>query len=75
MPKRCHRARFEVGALAYVVKGKLGGVVAPTFHHFEVTSPLLGAVARFVAKHFSSQAGAILTDRTSDSHRSSSNAL
>jgi len=68
-------ARLELGAQAYVVKRKLGGVVAPTCYHFEVTSPLLGAVARFVAKHFSSQAGAILTERTSDPHRSSSNAL
>ena len=54
-------ARLELGAQAYVVKRKLGGVVAPTCYHFEVTSPLLGAVARFVARHFSSQEGATLT--------------
>jgi predicted N-acyltransferase len=53
-------SRLELGAQAYVVKRKLGGVVAATCYHFEVTSPLLGAVARFVAKHFSSQEGATL---------------
>lgn len=58
-------ARLELGAQAYVVKRKLGGVVAPTCYHFEVTSPLLGAVARFVAKHFSSQEGATLVDSKS----------
>lgn len=58
-------ARLELGAQAYVVKRKLGGMVAPTCYHFEVTSPLLGAVARFVAKHFSSQEGATVADSKS----------
>lgn len=49
---------LELGANAYVVKRKMGGVAAPTCYYFEVTQPLLAAVARFVAKHFASQEGA-----------------
>lgn len=47
----------ELGAQAYDVKRRLGGKAFGTKYHFEVRSPLLSAIAGFVAKNFSSQKG------------------
>ena len=68
--KTCIKPRWQTMPMQ-VEKGALTSISGFRLLH----APLLGAVARFAAKHFSSRDGAILTDRTSDSYRSSSNAL
>jgi predicted N-acyltransferase len=53
----------ELGAQAYEVKRKLGGVAHATRYHFEVARPVLGAVARLVAGNFSSQEGSAVSSK------------